>query len=133
MVAFPALQEVIEVTMLLPSCLLHPLLELMIVISFFFFLSLSLHVEQDIWIQSITLAAPHPPAWCVFFDTPEEIRAEDSPSPIPPAHTPRSRLPKWNIFGVHLSCQGICKRKGKTIPIVSGSNILIVRREGPEI
>jgi hypothetical protein len=69
--------------MLLSPCLLHLLLELWIVFSFFFFLGLSLHVEQVIWIRIITLTTPHLPAWCIFSDTPEDICTKDPSSPIP--------------------------------------------------
>jgi hypothetical protein len=82
-IAIPASQEVIGGAMLLPPCLLYLLLELWIVFSFFFFLGLSLHVEQVIWIRIITLTTPHLPAWCIFSDTPEEICTKDPSSPIP--------------------------------------------------
>ncbi len=40
-----------------------------------------------------------------------------------PSHTPRSFLPRWNIFGVDLSCQGGLLMKGKTRPMMRGSNM----------
>jgi hypothetical protein len=54
-----------------------------VIFSFFLFFHPALDVKSDMETQRIAPTTPHLVEWCISFDTPIKIGAEDAPRPSP--------------------------------------------------